>query len=88
MSTSAQRPEQHSPATPRDWSAQPAGPVVLVVAGPGDPELMTLRGREVLVLAVIDNLIKGAAGQAVQAMNLARGYAETAGLEHTGISPC
>jgi len=45
-------------------------------------------GREVLVLTVIDNLIKGAAGQAVQAMNLARGFAETAGLEHTGISPC
>ena len=53
MSTSAQRPEQHSPATPRDWSAQPAGPVVLVVAGPGDPELMTLRGREVLGAADI-----------------------------------
>ena len=45
-------------------------------------------GREVVVLSVIDNLIKGAAGQAVQAMNLARGYLETAGLEDTGISPC
>jgi N-acetyl-gamma-glutamyl-phosphate reductase common form len=45
-------------------------------------------GREVVVLTVIDNLIKGAAGQAVQAMNLARGFSETAGLEHTGISPC
>lgn len=45
-------------------------------------------GREVVVLTVIDNLIKGAAGQAVQAMNLARGFAETAGLMHTGMSPC
>ncbi len=45
-------------------------------------------GREVLVLTVIDNLIKGAAGQAVQAMNLARGFSETAGLGDTGISPC
>ena len=45
-------------------------------------------GMEVLVLTVIDNLIKGAAGQAVQAMNLARGFAETAGLEHTGMTPC
>lgn len=45
-------------------------------------------GREVLVLAVIDNLVKGAAGQAVQAMNLARGFPETAGLEHGGMTPC
>jgi len=45
-------------------------------------------GREVLVLTVIDNLIKGAAGQAVQAMNLALELGETTGLEHTGMSPC
>ncbi len=45
-------------------------------------------GTEVLVLAVIDNLIKGAAGQAVQAMNLARGFPETAGLEYGGMTPC
>jgi len=36
-------------------------------------------GRAV-VIAAIDNLGKGAAGQAVQNMNLALGYAETAGL--------
>ncbi|MCU0305225.1 MAG: N-acetyl-gamma-glutamyl-phosphate reductase [Thermoanaerobaculales bacterium] len=45
-------------------------------------------GREVVVLAVIDNLVKGAAGQAVQAMNLALGLAETAGLGHGGMTPC
>jgi N-acetyl-gamma-glutamyl-phosphate reductase len=45
-------------------------------------------GRELLVLTVIDNLIKGAAGQAVQAMNLALGLAETAGLGDTGMTPC
>jgi len=45
-------------------------------------------GREVLVMTVIDNLIKGAAGQAVQAMNLARGFTETAGLEQMGMAPC
>ena len=38
--------------------------------------------------AVIDNLLKGAAGQAVQAMNLALEIAETTGLEHPGMSPC
>ena len=36
-------------------------------------------GRAVVVSA-IDNLVKGAAGQAVQNMNLALGYAETEGL--------
>ena len=45
-------------------------------------------GREVVVLTVIDNLLKGAAGQAVQAMNLALGLGETTGLEHQGMSPC
>jgi N-acetyl-gamma-glutamyl-phosphate reductase len=36
-------------------------------------------GRAVAV-SVIDNLVKGAAGQAVQNMNLALGYPETEGL--------
>lgn len=40
-----------------------------------DPE--TRRG---VVVSVIDNLVKGAAGQAVQNMNLALGYPETEGL--------
>jgi N-acetyl-gamma-glutamyl-phosphate reductase len=34
----------------------------------------------IVVIGVIDNLMKGAAGQAVQAMNLALGLPETAGL--------
>lgn len=45
-------------------------------------------GEELVVLTVIDNLVKGAAGQAVQAMNLALGLAETAGLGHAGMAPC
>ena len=36
-------------------------------------------GRAV-VISAIDNLVKGAAGQAVQNMNLVLGYPETAGL--------
>jgi N-acetyl-gamma-glutamyl-phosphate reductase len=36
-------------------------------------------GRAVVVSA-IDNLVKGAAGQAIQNMNLVLGYAETEGL--------
>ena len=37
-------------------------------------------GRELQVMVAIDNLIKGAGGQAIQAMNLALGLDETAGL--------
>jgi len=37
-------------------------------------------GREIQVSIAIDNLVKGAGGQAVQAMNLALGLEETAGL--------
>jgi N-acetyl-gamma-glutamyl-phosphate reductase len=33
------------------------------------------------VVAAIDNLMKGASGQAVQALNLVMGWPETAGLE-------
>ena len=36
-------------------------------------------GRAV-VISLIDNLVKGAAGQALQNMNLALGFEETAGI--------
>ena len=45
-------------------------------------------GREIQVMIVIDNLVKGAGGQSVQAMNLALGIAETRGLVGGGIFPC
>lgn len=41
----------------------------------------------VVVLAVEDNLVKGAAGQAVQNMNLMLGLAETAGLSQPALVP-
>lgn len=44
-------------------------------------------GREVQVLAVIDNLIKGAGGQAIQAMNLALGLPEDTGLRAAPVYP-
>ena len=43
-------------------------------------------GRAVIVTA-IDNLVKGAAGQAVQNMNLMMGFDETAGLKFAGLFP-
>jgi N-acetyl-gamma-glutamyl-phosphate reductase len=43
--------------------------------------------NKVIVLAVQDNLVKGAAGQAVQCMNLMFGLLETAGLNHVALMP-
>ena len=45
-------------------------------------------GREAQVMCVIDNLIKGAGGQALQAMNLALGLDERTGLTAPGVFPC
>jgi N-acetyl-gamma-glutamyl-phosphate reductase len=72
-----------------------------VVVGPGSPSTkatwgsnaahLTARFDErtgwVVVLAAIDNLVKGAAGQAVQCANLVLGLDETAGLSAVGIYP-
>lgn len=44
-------------------------------------------GKRVVVLSVINNLVKGAAGQAVQNMNLMLGFAETTALLHPGLLP-
>jgi N-acetyl-gamma-glutamyl-phosphate reductase len=43
-------------------------------------------GRAILISA-IDNLVKGASGQAVQNMNLMAGFAETLGLEQPALFP-
>jgi N-acetyl-gamma-glutamyl-phosphate reductase common form len=45
-------------------------------------------GGEIEVMVAIDNLIKGAGGQAIQAMNLALGTDERAGLTGLGMYPC
>jgi len=45
------------------------------------------RTGRVLALAVIDNLVKGAAGQAVQAFNVVHGLPETAGLGQLPLAP-
>jgi len=41
----------------------------------------------VVVMAIIDNLVKGASGQAVQNMNIMLGLDETAGLQQVGMLP-
>jgi N-acetyl-gamma-glutamyl-phosphate reductase len=45
------------------------------------------RSDTIVVLSVIDNLVKGASGQAVQNMNLMFSLPETAGLEHVAVVP-
>jgi N-acetyl-gamma-glutamyl-phosphate/LysW-gamma-L-alpha-aminoadipyl-6-phosphate reductase len=47
-----------------------------------DPE-----SNRVVVLSALDNLVKGAAGTAVQCMNLMTGHDETEGLTFSGLHP-
>ena len=44
-------------------------------------------GQSAVVMAAIDNLIKGGAGQAVQCFNLIHGFPETAGLNAFSLNP-
>jgi N-acetyl-gamma-glutamyl-phosphate/LysW-gamma-L-alpha-aminoadipyl-6-phosphate reductase len=50
-------------------------------------ELDPQTGR-VVTMCAIDNLMKGAAGTAVQCLNVMMGWEETLGLEFSGLHPC
>ncbi len=70
-------------------SARP--PELTHVVGTNDALLhaaVSADGSELQVSVAIDNLVKGAAGQAIQSMNLALGLEETAGLRQAGMYPC
>jgi N-acetyl-gamma-glutamyl-phosphate reductase len=45
------------------------------------------RTKRVIIMAAIDNLIKGAAGQAVQNMNIICGFKENTGLQTAPLYP-
>jgi N-acetyl-gamma-glutamyl-phosphate reductase len=45
------------------------------------------RGRQLVVFSALDNLVKGAAGQAVQNMNVMHGLDEKTGLMFAGTNP-
>jgi len=76
-------------------------PFVDVLPAGSHPETRTVRGGNlcriavhrpqggniVVILSVIDNLVKGAAGQAVQNMNILFGLAETTGLDAITVLP-
>ena len=48
---------------------------------------VAVRARQLVVFSALDNLVKGAAGQAVQNMNLMFGFDEKTGLLFTGSNP-
>ncbi len=43
--------------------------------------------NRIVIISALDNLMKGAAGQAVQALNLMNNFNETTGLNYPGIHP-
>jgi N-acetyl-gamma-glutamyl-phosphate reductase len=43
--------------------------------------------NRIIVMSAIDNIVKGASGQAVQNMNLMQGFAETSGLTTVPLFP-
>lgn len=66
----------------------PESPRAAVVAGTNFADLSaTARGKDAVLLSAVDNLVKGAAGQAVQNLNLIMGWPETTGLEFPGTWP-
>jgi N-acetyl-gamma-glutamyl-phosphate reductase len=76
-------------------------PFVRVLGGDQAPDTAHVRGsntcelrpyldsrtKRVVVVAAIDNLVKGAAGQAIQNLNLTQGWEETLGLDRAGMFP-
>ncbi|MFP3874344.1 MAG: N-acetyl-gamma-glutamyl-phosphate reductase [Thiohalophilus sp.] len=69
-------PDSH----PETRSVKGANHCRIALHRPGD-------GDTVVVLSVIDNLVKGASGQAVQNMNIMFGLDERAGLNTIGLMP-
>lgn len=45
------------------------------------------RTNTLIAMSTLDNLVKGAAGQAIQAWNVAQGFDERSGLPLTGVTP-
>ena len=63
-------------------------PRVTAVAGSAFCDLaVAARDGHGAVMTAIDNLGKGAAGQAVQCANVVAGIGETAGLSNVGVYP-
>ena len=67
-----------------------SAPATKHVAGSNDVRIHARadeRTGRILAIGVVDNLVKGAAGQAVQAFNIVHGLPETAGLDALPLAP-
>lgn len=63
-------------------------PRVAVVAGTNYCDIgLHVQGKKLIITSAIDNLVKGAAGQAVQNMNLMFNLPEVTGLQFPGMHP-
>jgi len=62
---------------------------ILVTGGAGyiGSHVVQQLGEASEKVVVLDNLVKGSAGQAVQACNVRHGFPETLGLEFGGLYP-
>jgi N-acetyl-gamma-glutamyl-phosphate reductase len=102
LSTMYVRPPGGRPPLERIFAETYAGEPFVVVRGEGAlPELREVRGTnrcvvgwrwdpgsgQAVVITAIDNLGKGASGQAVQCLNVMRGFPETTGLEGPALVP-
>lgn len=97
VTTVVELEKEASPAQVEDCLAAAYKDEPFVVLSPGRiPETADVRGsnrcdiswhiegKTVMLFSVIDNLVKGASGQAVQNMNIRFGFEETAGLSLAG----
>jgi N-acetyl-gamma-glutamyl-phosphate reductase len=71
------RPNGHWPATKEVWGTNYCDIGFSVDERTG----------RITIISVIDNLVKGAAGQAIQNLNLAMDWDETLGLQFTPVYP-
>ena len=66
------------------------GPETKILAGSNWADVgfnISETGKKVTLLCAIDNLVKGAAGSAVQCLNVMQGWDERSGLEFPGLHP-
>lgn len=95
------RPGVDADALTRAYAEQYADERFVVLSGARPPEIRDVvgtndcalgwtfdaRSGQIVLVAVIDNLGKGAAGQAIQNLNAMHGLAETTGLDYLAVVP-
>ena len=65
-----------------------SSPEIASIYGSNYAEISAIyKNNFVVTMSAIDNLVKGASGQAIQNMNLMFGFEENEGLEFPGMKP-